>query len=266
MSAFAPCSQPSRSGLALLLLPTIFGCGAQVDAAFAGTPTKTLDSADAIMSRFAQAEDQRRNDLREYSVTRKYTLHNPRFNKNAEMKVKAIYRLGDGKTFQILSASGAPDVHHKVFERLLDMETEASRSNATDPSRLTADNYRFKLAGTDIQEGRKCYVIELLPKQKSKYLLQGKAWIEAEEFALVRMEGRPSANLSFWVGKPYIVQRFQKAGGFWMSAHNRSLAETRLLGSTELTIDYTGYQFQLGEAERVAMRQPRTRHCKESVD
>src|SRR5689334_13583525 len=59
-------------------------------------------TADQIASRLMQAEEQRRTNLKEYSATRRYVLENKRFNKSAEMIVKALYRKDEGKNFQVL--------------------------------------------------------------------------------------------------------------------------------------------------------------------
>jgi hypothetical protein len=130
----------------------------------------------------------------------------------------------------------------KVLERVVQGEAESSRKQSQDELAVTKANYKFHVTGVEIQGGRRCYMVELTPRHKSKYLVQGKAWVDANEFALMRVEGRPSASLSFWVGKPYIVQTFEKVGPFWMAAHNRSESQSFLLGSSVLTIDYSQYQ------------------------
>jgi hypothetical protein len=166
-----------------------------------------------------------------------------------------LYRKGEGKTFQVLGITGSPDVSKRVFDKLLDMEAETSRNEKIDPSRITPDNYTFSLAGTDTLQGRPAFILELTPRKKNKYLLEGKIWVDAQDFAIVRIDGRPASSLGFWVGRPHIVQTFQKVGGYWLSASNQSVSDTRLLGTTELKIDYTGYEFNVPEQVRVAMRQ-----------
>jgi hypothetical protein len=212
-------------------------------------------TADEIASKLMQSEDQRHNTPSEYSVTRRYVLNNKRFSKSAEMIVKALYRKGEGKTFQVLGVTGSADVSKRVFDKLLDMEAEASKNEKIDPSRLTPDNYGFKLAGSDTLEGRRCYVLALTPKKKNKYLLEGKIWVDAQDFGVARFEGRPASSLGFWVGRPQIVQSFQRVNGYWLSAQNQSVSDTRLLGTTELKIEYSGYEFNIPETVRVAMRQ-----------
>src|SRR5262249_35869390 len=86
-----------------------------------------------------------------------------------------------------------------------------------------------------------CYVLDLVPKSKSKYLLRGTVWVDAQDYAIVRLEGRPTASVSFWAGKPFIVVEFQKVGAYWVVSRNLSHTDGRLVGATDLTIDYSEY-------------------------
>lgn len=214
-------------------------------------PNENL-SAEEIVRRFDQAEDARDARLKKYTATRRYVLNNKRFHKVGEMLVQVTYRKGEAKSFEILANDSEKDVSGHVFEKLLAAEVEASKRNDGDPSRISIENYELKLLGTEMVDGHQCYVIGLRPKKKNKFLLNGKAWIEANEFALVKLEGRPAENLSFWVGKPFISQTFVKVGEFWLSAQNRSLSDTRLLGESELRIEYSGYRCNGGQGPRLA--------------
>jgi hypothetical protein len=60
--------------------------------------------------------------------------------------------------------------------------------------------------------------------------------VSSQDFQLVKLEGHPAANISFWAGKPYIVQHFQKVGPLWVTSENYSRAESAILGKTELHI------------------------------
>ncbi len=226
---------------------------------------RTALTADQILDRVSRADDRRREGLLEFTTTRRYLLHNPRMKRDARMLVRVDYRKGQGKSFQILAADGAEGISRRVFDKLLAVEAEGSQKNNVDRN-LSAQNYEVQLLGSEVRDERRCYVLELTPKTKSKYLLNGKAWVDAEDFAVVRMEGHPSASLSFWAGKPYIVQEFQKVGDFWMASRNLSHAESRLLGTSELTIESSGYQLNGAGAERVAVNARRVRARSGSLD
>ena len=228
--------------------------------AASGAPSQPSDpvalTAEQIVDRVAKADDRRRDLLLEYTATRRYLLHNPRMKHDAEMLVRVNYRKGQGKFFQVLASGGAEGISRRVFDKLLTGEAEGSHKNNVDRN-LSSQNYEFRLIGWEVREEHRCYVLELTPKTKSKYLLNGKAWIDAEDFAVVRIEGRPSASLSFWVGKPYIVQEFQKLGDFWMASRNLSHSETRLLGTSDLTIESSAYRVNGAGSESLAVNQSR---------
>jgi hypothetical protein len=106
-------------------------------------------------------------------------------------------------------------------------------------------------------DNRQCYLLEVKPRRKSKYLLQGRAWIDMATFNLVRLEGRPTASLSFWAGKPFIVQEFKEVSGTWIIAANRSTSKSRLLGTTELTIEHSDRQLIDAPSKIAAAREVR---------
>ena len=220
------------------------------------TAVVAAETAEAIIDKMGKSENLRRSHLKELWGSRRYTLRNERWNKNAEMQVEVQYRKGQGKSFQVLASTGSEDIQNRVFQKLLDTEVEASKSTDPDPSQLSNANYRFKMIGEEVHNGRRCHVVQMFPRKKSKFLIDGKAWVDAEDYALVRMEGRPSASLSFWVGRPYIVQEFAKVGEQWVASSNHSIADSRLFGRTELQIEYARYNVNGGGTTRVAAGLP----------
>lgn len=190
--------------------------------------------------------------LRDYVLTRHYVIDNPRFGKHAEMTVKVTYKVGQGKSFEILEQKNAEGMQKKVFEKLMEAEKESGKPESLDGMRIGPRNYTFELLGTDIRDGRKCYVLALKPKRKNKFLLEGKAWVSAEDFGVVRVEGRPAERISFWVGKPQITQTFCKVGPVWMMSQNRSVAEVKIVGRSELSIESFDFKVKYQEHDQVA--------------
>jgi len=224
---------------------------------FAGSVETTRPAhpcAEEIAAKLEQSDNQRRDMLAEYSVVRKYTLRNTRMGSGAAMTVQWQFRKGEGKSYQVLT-SNAEGTSARVMKRVLDGEAEAAKKEVQ--ARVTAENYDFRFLSMETRAGRLCYLVELSPKKKSKYLLEGKAWVDAEDFAIVRIEGRPTANISFWVGKPYFEIEFQKVGEFWLTSSNHSIAETRLLGSSDLRIECVNYKVQGGGALAGVRSRPR---------
>ena len=104
------------------------------------------------------------------------------------------------------------------------------------------------MLGTELAAGRRCYVLDLEPRAKNRYLIVGKAWVDAGTYALVRIDGRFAASLSMLVGAPHISEEFVEVRGFWLPAHVRSVASSFLLGPTELDIVFSNYQFDWDSA------------------
>ena len=153
-------------------------------------------SADAIPSdaeiadKITETELQRLSNLRDYSVVRRYALHNSHLSNDAVMTVRLSYIKGQGKTFEVLDLQNAEGMSRKVLERVVQGEAESSRRESQDELAVTKTNYKFHVTGVEVQDGRRCYIVELTPLHRSKYLVQGKAWVDANEFALMRVEGR----------------------------------------------------------------------------
>jgi hypothetical protein len=85
------------------------------------------------------------------------------------------------------------------------------------------------------------YVLTVEPRTNDKYLYRGRIWVDAGDYAVVRLEAEPAKNPSFWTKKAEIVQKYIKVGDFWLPAYNHSVTAIRLGGHAELTIDYKDY-------------------------
>jgi hypothetical protein len=84
-------------------------------------------------------------------------------------------------------------------------------------------------------------VIAIAPKTPNKYLMQGRIWIDAQEYAIVRIEGKPAKNPSFWTKSVHFVHKYEKRGPFWFPVSDHSVTDVRIFGSTEVTIEYFDY-------------------------
>jgi len=200
-----------------------------------------LPSADEVVAKMVQHDDERRAALQGYTGLRRYVLENPKHHKQAEMLVRMVYRKDGSKQFEIESCTGWGGARQHVFPRLLEAETEASRPGSPENSRMTPENYSFAMLRMDQVEGRKTYVLEVTPKKQKKYLMRGTIWVDAEDFAIVRMDGEPAKNPSFWTKSVHFGHRYQKVGPFWLAASDSSLTDARIFGPTELRIDYFDY-------------------------
>jgi hypothetical protein len=204
-------------------------------------PRQFYPHLDEIVRKMADADRAQNQEMKEYSSVRTYTLQNHRMKAPAQLVVRVEYRKDQGKTFDVLRSEEAHGIAGSVLRRVVETEAQASKSDGMEQSKVNSQNYDSQLSGTEVRDGRQCYVLELLPKAKSKYLLRGTVWVDAQDYAIVRVEGRPTASVSFWAGKPLIIVEFQKVGAYWVVSRNHSHADGRLVGATDLTIDCSEY-------------------------
>lgn len=224
-----------RGALLALLAP-----GSIIGADIAAAPASL--TADQIVERMAQMDEWRAATLQNYTVTRRYVLDNSRFHKHAEMEIRMKYRYPGRKEFEVLSEKGSSAVRKRVFRKMIEVETEGSQDQARNQTRIIPANYEFRLVGTDVEDGRPCYVLEATPKTDNELLFRGRVCVDAKDFAVVRIEGSPAKNPSFWTRKVHFVHRYQKVGPFWLPAWNRSKTDVLIFGPTEVTVEYVDYR------------------------
>jgi hypothetical protein len=204
-------------------------------------PDAVLQNADEVVAKMMQHDSERRSGLEGYTGVRRYVLENKNHHKEAYMLVRMIQQKDGSKTFEVVSSSGWSGARKHVFPKLLEAETEASRPGNPEDSRVTPQNYSFSMRRVDEIEGRKAYVIGSTPRKEKKYLMRGTIWVDAEDFAIVRMEGEPAKNPSFWIKSVQFAHKYEKHGPFWLAASDTSISDARLFGPTELRIDYFDY-------------------------
>jgi hypothetical protein len=66
--------------------------------------------------------------------------------------------------------------------------------------------------------------------------------VDQEEFAIIRMEGVPAKNPSFWTRKVQITRRYHKYGPFWLPASMEFQSDILIAGRSSLHISYTDYK------------------------
>jgi outer membrane lipoprotein-sorting protein len=161
---------------------------------------------------------------------------------SADMSVEVTVDARSGKSLRIVSESGSHMLCEKVLRRAVESEREAAHDrNAT---ALTTANYRFSLQGAEPVNGRSAYILNVEPITTSKFLYRGRIWVDAAEFAVVKIAVSPAKNPSFWISRTLIEQSFQQVGEFWMPATNRSETHVRVGGTALFTIDCGNYQLQ----------------------
>jgi outer membrane lipoprotein-sorting protein len=224
----------------LAIVFVLLACGYRpVEAQTAATAPLT---AAQIVDEMQHHNQARTEMLKDVQSIRHYQVEYRGFSKviEAKMEVEYHYDAASGKSFRIVTQSGSKMLCEKVLKRAVESEKEASQDKAA--MALTAANYRFRPVGSENVGGRRAYVLEVEPITPTKFLIRGKIWVDAAEFALLKIEAEPAKNPSFWIARTRILQTFAKTGEFWLPERNRSESKVRIGGAAVFTIDYGTYR------------------------
>ena len=224
-------------------LPTLALLAAGIPAVAQQATVSAPLSADEVMRRVVQMNEQRANALETYTSIRSYHLEcHCLSHKTADMVVRAEYDAPNKKVFTIVSESGSGTVRSRVFKKLLEAEQESMREENQQRTAMTPENYTFQLADYQKIDGNEFYVLEARPLTKNKFLFRGRIWVDAKDFAIVRVEGEPAVNPSWWTVKTDFKRSYQEIGSFWLPESNESETKVRIFGTAVLTIKYGEYQ------------------------
>ena len=206
-------------------------------------------TAPEILERMMQADKDRLTALAGYSGERHYRFENKKYNKQAEMTVRMSCG-GDGvKKFEVVSETGSGFVRNHILRKMVEAEEEASQKGERKESKITPENYEFRLIGTEPLDGRDSYLLEITPKKPTKFSIRGRIWVDAEEFAIARIEGQPGKNPSMWIRSVHIEQQYGRTGQFWLPSLNHSVAQARIFGATDVVIEYSDYKTNVREPQ-----------------
>jgi MucB/RseB N-terminal domain len=229
-------------------------------ATLTGAQDTSLPTASEVVERMAQHDAQRQRLTEGYAGKRRYVLENDGMHKRAEMLVLVSGDPNGTKHFEILSEQGWKAAQKHVLRKMLESESQTSTPEIRAKTRLCSDNYEFNTVGQENVADRPAYAIDVTPKRHDKLLFEGRIWVDTEDYALVRAEGNPAKNPSFWTKHIHFVHSYEKRGGFWSPLSTESVTDARIFGRTNLTIEYFDYkpnatQFAEGIATTPGFRQ-----------
>jgi hypothetical protein len=217
----------------------------------AASPAALL-TTEEIVTKMVERNLERAHALGAYQGTRVYHLEYRGFpgSRSAEMIVEMKYRSPGTKDFSVRSEHGSKLIIDRIFKRMLQTEKEALSEENQSRVALNRDNYQFALAGVERMSTGLSYILSVEPRTDDKLLYRGRIWVDAEDFAVVRIEAAPAKNPSFWTKETKIEQVYGKVGNFWLPVSNRSSSEVRLGGHASFTIDYQDYRITAASALR----------------
>jgi len=202
-----------------------------------------------VFAELAAHNEQRRSVLHDYSVLRTYQVIDLKGKVHAEEVGRMEFLAPDKKTFTVDSESGSGLVRSMALNPLIKSEIETAAGKEHHDSAISADNYSLNLLGEQQVGPYRCFVAEVRPKRKDKYLFEGKLWVDAKDYSVVRIEGHPAKKLSFWIQRADFVRQYQKIDGFWLPQKDQTLVQVRLYGKKVLTIDHQDYVVNAGQSK-----------------
>ena len=236
--------------IAFILGTTSVASAAQGQSFTGKAPEKTAGSAygasmaltgDDIIVKMLQRNRVRSERLQRYSPVRTYEIRNLQGKVAAQTVVRVDYEAPDKKTFNKTSERGLRIVRHLVFDRLIQSEGETSSGPEHHDSAITEANYAFTLVGEEDLGPYHCFVLTAAPKRKDKYLFEGKIWIDAVDFAIVKIAGHPAKKPSFWINRADFVREYQRIDDFWLPFKDKTFVEVKMYGRKVLTVDHQNY-------------------------
>ncbi len=236
--------------LTFTMLAAVLSATAMALAASEAAPTKTAVplALDQVVDNLVRRNEERAQALRSSESTRIYHLAYRGFpgDREAEMTVRAVYTSPSSKNFEVISQSGSKIILDRVFKKLLEGEQEAAQPAVHDRTLVNRANYDFELVRYEPSAAGGQYVLKLSPKSKNKFLYRGQICVDANDFAIARIEAEPAQNPSFWTKRSEVRHEYVKVQGFWLPACNQSISYIRLGGRATLTIEYKDYKLNNG--------------------
>jgi hypothetical protein len=102
-------------------------------------------------------------------------------------------------------------------------------------------------------------VLQVTPKVANKFTYRGKVWVSKDDYAVVRIQGEPAKNPSWWTNHASFESVYMRRGDVWLPARNVSSSHVRIGGEATLTIEYGNYpvvtELPLRPVDEVAARQ-----------
>lgn len=220
------------------------------------TPSRAFSSpkrvtVDDVIAKMLERNQVRGEGLRRYSEVRTYAIKSSEGKLAAQAVVRVAYEAPDRKTFDTTSEQGSVIVRRLVFDRLMESEGETASGHEHHDSAITTANYTFALRGEEDIDQYHCFVLEAMPKRNDKYLFEGTIWVDAQDFAIVKIAGHPAKRPSFWVSRADFVRKYQKIDGFWLPSRDETSVEVRMYGRKIFTIDHRQYSINSADPAQV---------------
>jgi len=193
-----------------------------------------------ILSRMEQAQAESHAHMSPYSVTREYKFFgDDQQHAKSQVLAKVDFAPPNEKNYTIEQSSGSGQ-GEKITRKVLDHEKHMAKGDES--GALNRENYDFTYLRCEAMDGRRAYVLQLIPKHNDKNLIKGLAWIDAETFHPLKIEGEPAKSPSWWVKNVKLSLSFGRVGDMWLQTGTQAVANVRLLGQHTMIARDVDYQ------------------------
>ncbi len=207
---------------------------------------------DEIFQELVRRNQIRSDELREYTANRAYRVSDPSGKIDAAKEGRMDFHAPGLKRFTTTGEQGSGIVRRLALNPLISSEIKTAAGKDHRDSSISPANYRLKLLGEEDLRNYRCYVLRATPTRVDKYLFEGRIWVDKQDFAVVRIEGHPAANLSFWIKRADFVRDYQRVDGFWLPLRDETVVQVRIYGRKVLTIDHQEYTLNGNSASETA--------------
>ena len=227
------------SGVAATLLPNQEGSDSPVVGPL--EPLRSAVTGEFILVELAAHNERRRGALRDYTAVKRHQVIDSRGEMYADEIEHIEYYAPDKMTFIVTSEKGWGPIGRFTLDQLIASEIEATDGWDDRDSSIAPANYKLNPLGEQQVGAFHCFVVQAIPKRKERDLFEGKIWIDAQDYAIVRIEGHPVKRPSFWIAREDCVRQYQKIDGFWLLQKDETLVHVRLYGTKLSTVDHWNY-------------------------
>ena len=202
--------------------------------------TSKTPPIETIIACIAQARAENQTRFRSYIVTRDYKLFGKNRAKTESQVIADITFVPPATKQYAIQKTDGTGFGETIVRRMLTSEVEIAKDYAS--TDFSSDNYDFRFILAENVGGRRCYLLELLPKRKDKNLLRGNIWVDAETYLPRRIEGEPVKTPSWWLRNLHIELSYGEVGGMWLQTALEATAAVRILGPHTVVARDVKYQ------------------------
>jgi len=219
-------------------------CAAPVFAV-AQTASTSLD-VHQIVERMMAEQQKNKAHLRTFIVKRDYQVLDKQLERKAQVVARVTVVPPGQEQYKIESNSGGL-IWQKILREVLAKESESAEEQRR--TEISPQNYEFRLIGEQMLEGRRCYLLALIPKWQDRDLVRGQVWVDAETYNIPRIEGDATKSPSWWVLDLHILMAYGEVDGMWVRTFTHAVANVRFKGKYVMesrALEYHAGQTALG--------------------